>query len=355
VATLLLDREPTNMVALRSRARILGRLGIAAAENLQPSRSLVLADNATRDWALLARIDPGNKGLNAALINSRRSAALALRDQGRLNEALGRLRDNQEFEPLAATSNDVAEALWLSFYYASITAAELGQAAEAERLFADCVRHLDTSQRGLPPDSFKFAFLGAIRTGKVELAHLSGDPARARAEAKGRREALMQLQPPDVYYQEFRATVLGLLHRALGWADLQAGGFAAAEQQFRLAAEARQQTLVRTLGDRLGAADEAALQAIALAFGGHSAEARALAEPALAWQREQQPLMSDYPLHHRSLALALLAVARSTPAKAKPLLAEAQAALDRLPAEWRAERKSRTLQGLIDDARRTAQ
>ena len=355
VATLLLDREPTNLLALRSRASILGILGVAASADLNSSRRLVLADNATRDWALLARIDPGDKGLTAELISSRMNAALALRDQGRLNEALGRLRDNQEFEPLAATSSAVAQALWASFYWAAITAAELGQAAVAERLFADCLRHRDTTRRGLSPDSFRFAIFGANMSGPVELAHLSGDPARARAEAKGRREALMQLQPPDVVNQEFRASILGRLHRALGWAELQAGAFAAAEQQFRLAAEARQQAPVRSLRARLGAADDAALQAIALAFGGHSAEARVLAEPALAWQREQQPLMSDYPLHHRSLALALLAVARSTPAKGPPLLAEAQAALDRLPAEWRAERKSRTLQGLIDDARRSAQ
>ena len=62
--------------------------------------------------------------------------------------------------------------------------------------------------------------------------------------------------------------------------------------------------------------------------------------------------MAEYPWRHWSLALALLSAAESTPAIADRLLAEAQAELDRLPAEARSARRCQMLQGLIADARR---
>ena len=45
-----------------------------------------------------------------------------------------------------------------SFYQAAILAAELGQAATAERLLADSHRHLETVMRGLPQPSFEAKF-----------------------------------------------------------------------------------------------------------------------------------------------------------------------------------------------------
>ena len=92
--------------------------------------------------------------------------------------------------------------------------------------------------------------------------------------------------------------------------------------------------------------------AIALANNGRPGEAKALAEQALAFQRELHARQTDDQMHKFDLALALLAVAQATPAQAGALLAEAQSTLDSLPAEARGLRIVGLLQGLIADARR---
>ena len=105
-----------------------------------------------------------------------------------------------------------------------------------------------------------------------------------------------------------------------------------------------------TLSERRNAADDAALLAIALTQAGRLNEARALAEPALALQREVHARQTDDQMHKLGLVLALVAAARAMPDNARTLLAQAQAAFDSLPAEARDLRSSQLLQGLIADA-----
>jgi hypothetical protein len=186
----------------------------------------------------------------------------------------------------------------------------------------------------------------------VEMASLQGEPARARTAAKGVRERLLELPAPDAEGRERVAAELRRLHRALGWSELQAGDAAAAQEHFIHVAQARKRLPTQTLLQQREAADDAALLAITLARGGRTDEARALAEPALAWQREHQAQQIEHAWREWSLALALLAVAESSPTQRAALLAEAQAALERLPAEPRAARTGQMLQGLIADARR---
>ena len=225
----------------------------------------------------------------------------------------------------------------------------------AEKYLADSLRHFETFLRDIPQASFDHGYWRAFASvSPVELANLQGDPARARTAANAARERLSQLKPANDYDRQRVAEVQRRLHVALGWAELQAGDYAAAQGHFSQVAEARKLLLTRALAQRREAADDAALLAIALARRGRIDEARALAEPALAFQRELHARRTDDQWHKVSLALALVAAAESTPAKAGALLAEAQAALDSLPAEARDVHTSRVVQGLITDARRTA-
>ena len=352
VTEALLEREPSNMLALRARGVILSYQADAAFAAMQPARRLSAADAGARDWALLSRFDPVNMISKRNLVHDRWIAAAALWELGRMREALLRLLDLSEFEPVAATSNEVAHMLSVSFYSGAMLAAELGKAATAERLLADYVRHDETVVRGLPQTSFDVAFRRARRVAPIELANLQGDPASARAAAKGVRERLLGLQPKEAIDYEQVAGALRRLHLALGWAELQARDYAAALGHFSHVAEARKRLPTRTPRQRLDATDDSALLAITLARSGRVDEARSLAEPALAWHRDNKDRLTDYPPRHRSLVLALLAAAHTTPAKTGALLAEAQAELDRLPPELRAARSNRMLQGLIADARR---
>ena len=81
--------------------------------------------------------------------------------------------------------------------------------------------------------------------------------------------------------------------------------------------------------------------------------AAATAAKALAVQREVSAMKTDDQWHKPHLALALVASAYANPAQATALIAEAQAVLDSMPAEPRAWRTSRWVDGVIADARRT--
>jgi conflict system STAND superfamily ATPase len=349
----LLERQPTNMLALRSRGLISSGLATVAENELQPGRRLAALDDDARDWALLSRIDPSNMISKGNLLVSRINAAGALWDLGRPRASLTKHLENRESEVLAATSPLVAGSLSYSLYWAAIFAAELGQTMAAEKYLSDSLRHFETAMRGVPRASFDYDYWRAfVSVAPVEVANVQGDPARARAAAKGIRERLSQLQPTNDYDRQRVAELLRRLHLALGRAELQAGDYAAAQEHFSQVAEARKLLPTKALVQRRDAADDAALLAITLAHGGRIDEARALAEPALNFQRELHARKTDDQWHKWNLALALLAAARSTPAKSGALLAEAQAALDSLPAEARGVHASQMVQGLIADARR---
>jgi hypothetical protein len=351
----LLERQPTNMLALRSRSLISGSLGALAENELRPTRRLATEDASVRDWALLSRIDPSNMITKSNMISSRVNVGGALWDLGRPREALAKHLESRDLEPAAATSTLVAGTLSFSRYLAATVAAELGQAAAADKYLAESLRYFEIFLHDIPADSFEGAYWRAsLSVAPVELAAIQGEPARARAAAKGVRERLLQPQPANDYDRQRVAEVLRRLHLALGWAEMQVGDFAAAQEQFSRVAEARKLILTRALPYRRDANDDAALLAIALARGGRIDDARALAEPALAFQRELNARKTDDQWHKWSLALALLAAAESTPAKAAVMLAEAQAALDSLPAEARGVHASQMVQKLIADARRAA-
>jgi hypothetical protein len=355
VTSQLLERQPTNMLALRSRALISGSLGAVEENQLRPGHRLVVEEGAARDWALLSRIDPSNMISKSNLISSRVNAAAALWDLGRPREALARHLESREFAPIAATTPLVAGPVAYTLSLAAVTAAALGQPTAADKYLADAQRYFEIAARDTSQSSFEDPYWRAwISTAPVEVAYLLGDPARARAAAKVLREQMLQLKPANDYDRLRVAELLRRLHLALGWVELQAGDFAAAQEHFGRVAEARKLLQTRALSQRRDAADDAALLAIAFARGGRLDDARALAESALAFQRELNARKTDDQWHKWSLALALVAAAESTPAKSGVLLAEAQAALDSLPADARGVHASQMVQKLIADARRVA-
>jgi hypothetical protein len=244
--------------------------------------------------------------------------------------------------------------MYFSVELATEVAAELGQATAADRYLAERQHYFDISMRSDGPPSFLLQYF-RIKTKiqPVELAMLLGDLKRASAAAKGLREQLLELPTASDFERSRVAAGLNSLHNALGWVALQARDFATAREHFSLVAETRRQLPTGTLFELLGAADDAALLAITLAHAGRLVEARALAEPALALQREVHARQTDDQMHKPGLALALVAAAWATPNQAKALLARAQAAFDSLPAEARELRSSRLVQGLIADARRS--
>lgn len=350
----LIERQPNNMLALRAHALISNSLATAATTQLQPGRRLAAANDATRDWALLSRIDPSDMVSKNRLMSARTEASRALWDQGRPRESLAKVLENDEFRPAAEASYVVAQSLYYSVDWAAYLAGDLGQRVAADKYLADRKHLFEISMRSKGPPSFLLQYFSIqTRIRPVELVMLLGDVTRVRTAAKGLRERLLELPTTNDFERLRVAASLNYLHTTLGWAALQARDFAAAQEHFSRVAETRKQLPpAATLYDRRDAADEASLMAITLAHAGRFDEARALAEPALAFQREVHALQTDDQMHKLGLSLALVAAALSTPDKAKALIAQAQAAFDSLPAEARELLNSQLVLGLIADARR---
>jgi Protein kinase domain len=348
----LIERQPTNMRALRARALISDSLAAAANNQLLSGRRLSAANDAARDWALLSRIDPSDAFSKNSVMDARREAAWALWDQGRPSESLAKILENDEFGPAAESLSAVASWLYFSVELAANFAAELGQARAANQYLADRQHFFEIFDRNAEPTSFLLRYYRVqTRILPVEMAMLFGELTRARAAAKGLREQLLQLPSTNDYERLRVALALNDLHTTLGWVELQARDFAAAQEQFSLVAETRKQLPAATLRERLGAAYDHSLLAITLAHAGRLDEARALAEPALALQREAHARQTDDQMHKVGLTLALVAAAQATPNRTRALLAQAQAEFDSLPLEARELRSSRLVQGLMADAR----
>ena len=353
VTSKLIEKQPNNMLALRARALISDSLAAVASNQLRPGRRLSAANDAARDWALLSRIDPSDAVSKNSLMNARTIASTALWDQGRPHASLAKVLENGKFGPAAEGSYVVAQSLYFSLDWAAYLAADLGQAVAADKYLADRQHLFEISIRSAVANTSFLLHYFRIQTKikPVELAMLLGDLTRAREVAKGLREQLLQLQTSNDFERLRVAASLNYLHNSLGWVALQARDFATAQEHFSLVAETRAQLPAATLSDRLGAAYDASLLAITLAHAGRLDEARSLAEPALAFQREAHARPTDDQMHKQGLVLALVAAAWATPEQARALLAQAQALFDSMPAEARGLRSSHLLQSLIADAR----
>ena len=357
VASQVLERQPTHMLALRARALLSSNLATVSENELQQGRRFAASEDAARDWMLLSRTDPTNVISRHNLGVARTNAGSALFDLGRPREALAKHLENREAqEALAARSAMLAGRLSVAHFVAALIAGELGQTALAEKHKTESFRYYGQWKESFPAGSYEAGFWPrADPVFEVEFALAVGDLARAREQAKGAREGLLQVKPgDDPGRQREQAQFLRRLHAALGRIELESSDFVAAEKHYRLAAEARRAVPARTMDGRRDAAEDSARLALALARSGRADEARPIADQALAFEREVHAMKTDDQLHKWNLAVALVASAHANPAQAKALVTEAQAVFDSMPAEARALRTGRWIEGLIAEARRTA-
>jgi hypothetical protein len=356
VASQVLERQPTHMLALRARALLSSNVARVSESTLQQSLRLAAADDAARDWLLLSRIDPTNVINLHNLGVSRNQAGSALFDLGRPREAVSRFLEYRDaHEKVALRSTMVAGNLAVRLYGAALTAAELGQNALADRYRSDSNRHYDAWRKSFPAGSYEAEFWSAaVPVFDVEYALAMGRFPRGREEGKEARENLLLVKPgDDPGRRQQHAGHLRRLHIALAGVELRSEDFVAAEKQLRFVAEARRSLPAVTIGERRDQAGELSMWALALARSGRLDEARPKAAQALAFEREVHALKTDDEAHKWNLALALVASAYVDPARSKTLLAEAQAAVDSMPAEARALRTGRWTETLIAEARRS--
>ena len=354
VATQVLQRQPTHMLALRGRALLASNVSRVAENEMQATRRVQAADESARDWLMLSRIDPSNTITVANLGVAHTNASDALWALGRPREAVAKRLENRELRSaLVARSARAAGGLSASLFPAAVMAADLGNLARADAYERESWQLYLQWRQGFASGSYEAAFWTRVdAVFQAEYALARGDIARVRKVAEGAREALLALQPGDDPGRKAAvAAQLRKLHEILAWAEIDSGDFAAAAQQLALVAEARRALPTRTLSERRAAADEAALWALALARSGRTDEAQPKAAQALAFQRQVQARKPDEQMYKLEVALALLASAHANPAQAMGLVREAQALFDSLPADARGLRSSQRVQRLIAEAR----
>jgi hypothetical protein len=355
VATRVLERSPTHMLALRGRALLAGSAASNHGANRHYGRMLASANAASDDWLLLARVDPGNVVTRNNLGVSDFTAARALMALGRPRDALARFQQDRGVVEARVTRSPMVQVQTATrLVNAAITAAQLGQLALSDRLAGEGSQQLRAAVNTLPPDSVDARSWPLRERGAAaELAWARGDLQRARQEARGLREGLLAIDlGNDDALRRTRAEALANLHETQAAVELEARNHAAAEQQLRWLIETfrdRPTTQYQTQRDLHQAL---AGQALAVARQGRIDDARPIAAQALAFWRRHHDEPGDDQLYKQDFALALVAAAWTEPAQAKALLDEAQKAFDSMPAEARALRWSRVTEGFIAEARR---
>ncbi|MFN0183487.1 MAG: hypothetical protein ACKVQR_06670, partial [Aquabacterium sp.] len=355
LATRLLERSPTHMLALRGRALLASTEARIRGETGQRALQLAAADAAAGDWRLLSRVDPGNVITISNLGAAHANASFALYELGRPREAVAKVLEPRALlEAASGRSARWSQQLADRLFWAAIWSAELGQAATAEKLLAGSHQAWTRWLQSLPRDAYLARFgQQVLALDRVEIAVMQGDFAQARQSAKGLREHLLGVEPGQTPEQRaIRSRDLSRLHAALGRMELERGDYGAAEGQARWAAEASAELPLTTREYRTMRASDRALWALALARLGRTEEAAPKAAEALAAMRELDAKAGDGQMHKPPLAAALVASAWVDASRAKPLLDEAQKTLDSMPAEARGLRTSRWVEGLIGEARR---
>jgi hypothetical protein len=357
VATTVLDRQPTHMLALRSRALLASNATIAYGELLQQGRRAEAADAAAADWLTLSRIDPTNVVTVGNLGVARMNGGGALWDLGRAREAAEKFLDNIDMEAAAAAKWQAARGnVAIQTLLAATTNAERGDLALAERQWAVVMPTIQAWTEAFPPDSWGRRFWPrTVPIVQVEYAVARGDIAGARKSARGVREALLELDPgTDPGRRQEWAWMQRRLQAGMVRIEIEANDLVAAERHVRWLAEARRDRSVTNMDTRREEANDRALSALVLARVGRLDEARALAAQALTFQRGLHALRTDDQMHKVDLVLALVASAWADPEMAKASLGEARTVLDTLPAEVRALRSCRWAEAQVADAARAA-
>jgi hypothetical protein len=353
VASRLLEQHPTHTLALRARALLADSLADIEVNELRPTKSLALLDEAAHDWATMIQVDPSNLIAWSNLAASRLSAAGVLLSLGRPRAAIARLRELQVLDAKAESSWMVAGILQGNRARMALIAGETGDVKLSEKLRRESLEHFEAATRDLAAGSFELSYWRLENlVGDIEIALSQGDYRRAYGIARDLRERIEQLKPPDDYAKQQKIELLRRFHAGLARADLRLGDFTAAEQNARAAVGYRKLLPAVSMLDRRSVAADLTLHAIALAQIGRATEAQQVIKPALEFQRSLAAKTHDNQTVKLEFIETLYASALAHRAQSTALLNEAQSVFNTLSPEMRTLRSAAYLRARIAEARR---
>jgi hypothetical protein len=324
------------MQALRAQALATSPLAALLSSEMRLTEALAVVDTAQRTWREFVRLDPGNAISWGNLGVSNFIKANILESMGRLDDAAATWRSTEAIVAQGPATLQIRNSGALHAYRLAALEAQRGNRREAEAALALGAKHNKWVSENAPTGSWDALSRPIYRdVWPVAVAEGLGERRAALELGRAVSPQLDRLEPRQPSARREHAYSHIILRVPLAQAAYALEDFAGADRELARLAEFRQVLGDEDLGDVRGGVLDRTLLALVKVRQGEAREARALIEPALAFQRELAARNVDDPSQRLELAAALCAAAAAGVGDPARQLAEASALLDRLPAEMK--------------------
>ena len=335
-ASKVLEKRPGHMQALRAQALATSPLAALLSSEMRLAEALAVVDTAQRTWREFVRMDPGNAISWGNLGVSNFIKANILESMGRLDDAAATWRSTEAIVAQGPATLQIRNSGALHAYRLAALEAQRGNRREAEAALALGAKHNKWVSENAPTGSWDALSRPIYRDiWPVAVAEGLGEHRAALELGRAVSPQLDRLEPRQLTARREHAYSHIILRVPLAQAAYALEDFAGADRELARLAEFRQVLGDEDLGDVRGGVLDRTLAALVKVRLGEAREARALIEPALAFQRELAARNVDDPSQHLELAAALCAAAAAGVGDPARQLSEASALLDRLPAEMK--------------------
>jgi tetratricopeptide (TPR) repeat protein len=353
VATQILDKRPGHMQALRARTLAAGPLTALLRGEMRLAEALAMAEQSLRGWQEFVRLDPGNTVSWGNQLVGYQLKNEVLQQMGRPADAAAALRTGFDIDRLSPPSYRVRTVLMFSAGLLARLEASRGNLRQAEEALALQSRWkpylLANAASGF--DTALWTFSDAYW--RLLATHAAGDYRRVVETAPPLIAGLDKVATQDDGERSWKDLSLRQLNLALAQAAYLLKDYSTAERAMSRVLEIRTHQPWLEQGDRREVGYERAFAALVLARQGRQAEAQKLIAPVLEFERGLSPKNRDDPTQRLELAVALYVASVAGLGDASAQLAEANALIDKLPAEMRGLRDVAAWhQGIVDERSR---
>jgi hypothetical protein len=356
IADKVLEKRPGYRLALHAEQIIESDLAQVATNDLSPAEALQSAQREVQISEALLTLDPENIVSINNMGVAHQGVGDALWSMGRVREAIPwYLKCLDDFGRAAGEGGGTGFVI-IHGYAIAQTAfhqAQIGDSAGAATTIASGEPYLAKLRRSEPPGSMAVSMVdGLQRLPTAGIAFEADDFALAQRVARNDDRDMEATKPSGGLEESQKYISLFVGYHYEGRADYMLGEYAAAEKAERASIEERKHTPIEAVSDRRDIGELSTWLAMAVARQGRAAEAAGIIAPVVSFQRELAAKNRGDLWQTVEFAAALYAQALTDPQHASPLLREAAAKMDALPAALRGLHDVRLWRGLISAAER---
>ncbi|HEY5365327.1 MAG TPA: hypothetical protein VIL19_02550 [Casimicrobiaceae bacterium] len=336
IATKILQKQPGNTLALRSRGLSYSELAEASFGKFMISKALDFSLSSAHDYESLVGIDPSNAIAWNNLAVAYGDAAQSYLDLGRIDEAMAQARKALDIEHHSVLMSSLAFGMMDYVGHIATVEADRGNVHEAAAARADLARVTDIAVRDLPADAFPRRMITELANWYTFAVPAATGDFRAvvmQAESSARRLQAVAVQNDE--QDRVKGVRLIAAWDAMADAQYRLHDYPAAEATSAKALELRRQLPQRTVQDARDASDEQMLAALIAVRLGKMDDARRLAGPPLALHRGYFARNTEDSTQHVQMARALYVAASAGLGDHAKELAQAASIIARLPPQTR--------------------